>query len=308
MSQDFSNTALLAAIKRQGMLPDTTGTLGSTDFLAIATEQIQSYMMELLLSVREEYNVTSSDVAVVSGTDTYPIPARAIGGKLSDVKFASTGSTIYSPLTRVDPHARDTFRQNGDSSWGYMFEGNNLVLLPSPTSAGTLRLTYFLRPSALVLPAATATISSINAGRTVITTSATIPTTFLTSSTFDVVDNSPGFTTLVTDNAASGTVSGTTITLGTALPTTVSAGDYVCLAGESPVPQIPVELHSLLAQRVVVKCLEALGDKNVSIAKAMCDESRRMAVTLLSPRAENSPRVIVQRSGPGFRRRGRWGY
>lgn len=283
------------------MLANTPNTLGDDDFLALATSEIQSYMVELLMSVREEYLLAYSDVSVVSGTAVYPIPTRAIGGKLENVHM-SDGNGSYFPLTRIEPSRAHLYTQNGTVS-GYVFQGDSLVLLPTPTNSATLRLSYFTRPGKMVATSAVATISSINGARTVITTAATIPTTFGATSSFDIVSHTPGFTGLQTDNAANGTVSGTTITLTTALPSTVIAGNYVCLAGESPVPQLPVELHPLLVQRVVVKCLEALGDSKVNVAKLVCDEMRHMALTLITPRAEASSRFIINYNAPGWQRR-----
>ncbi len=179
-----------------------------------------------------------------------------------------------------------------------------MTLVPTP-STGTLRLFYFGRPNSLVATSAVATISSIDVTRLIVTTTATIPSTMTSGVSVDFVDATPGFRSLAIDQATTGTVAGTTVTLSTALPASVLAGDYVCLAGESPVPQIPVELHPLLAQRVVVKALEALAPDKMVAAKAICDEMRKSALTLLTPRAEGSARVIVNRYAPGFGRFGR---
>lgn len=306
MSQDFSTVALLASIKRRGMLPSTDETLATADFLAIATEEIQSYITELLVSVREEYAVSSYDVATVVGTEAYRLPPRATGDALRDV-LLSDGQGNYHPLSRVEPSRRYDYGSTGEAS-GYVLEDNSVILIPAPSTSHTLRMMYFRQPSKLVETSAVATISSIDVTRLIITTTASIPSTFTSGVVLDVVDEKPGFRCLTIDAATTGTVSGTTITLSSALPSTVEAGDYVCLAGESPVPQIPVSLHPLLAQRVVVKCLEALGDKGVNAAKAICDEMRKSAVTLLTPRTQGSARVIVNFNGPGWSRRTRRRY
>ena len=180
-----------------------------------------------------------------------------------------------------------------------------MVLVPSPSQSGTLRLEYHRRPSALVTTSAVATISSINGARTVITTTATIPSTIVSGISVDVVDNTPGFKTLVMDATTTATTSGTTITLTAALPSSVAAGDYVCLAGESPVPQIPVELHPLLAQRTKAAALEALGDPKAVQAMQVCDRMRQSAMVQLSPRSKGSPRYLINRNAPGLGRRRR---
>lgn len=301
MSQDFSTTALLASIKRRGMIPTTDEALSTSDFLAIATEELQSYITELLVSVREEYGISDYDQTTTVGEDTYGLPPRAAGDSLRQV-LLSDGAGNYYPLSRIEPNRRYDYSSSGEPS-GFVVEDHSVILVPSPSTATTLRMKYFRQASALVVTSAVATVSSINGARTVVTTSSTIPATFTSGVSLDVVDNLPGFRCLTIDAATTGTVSGTTITFSSALPDTVTAGDYVCLAGESPVPQIPVSLHPLLAQRTAQKCLEALGDKRSRDAKEICDEMRRSAITLLTPRTQGNNRVIVNHNAPGWSRR-----
>ena len=87
----------------------------------------------------------------------------------------------------------------------------------------------------------------------------------------------------------------------------MTAGDYVCAEGESPVVQLPVELHPLLVQRVVMKVLEANGGKQFDRAKAVCDEMLKDVHSMLAPRSEGSPRYLINYNGPGFGRGGRRG-
>lgn len=302
MSQDFTTTALLASIKRRGMLPSTAETLAETDFLALATEELQLYVTEALLSVREEYFVVTGDLTVTAGTASYALPSRASGEVLRNI-LANDGTGLFRPLQRwEEEHVHEFGTQSGPPT-AYYLQDDTIILLPTPSVATTLRVVYFRRPNALVETTAVATISSINGARTVITTSATIPSTFSASVTYDIVDNNPGFRCLATDLAATGTVSGTTVTLSSALPASVSAGDYVCLAGESPVPQIPVELHPLLAERTVFRCLQALGDKKAPFYEQMAEKLRTTALNILTPRVDGSPRYLINRRGPGFGRR-----
>jgi hypothetical protein len=306
---DFTTTELLASIKRRGMIPSTDEAFSTADFLAIANEELQSFIVPLLLGAREEFLVANFDITTTTSAE-YTLPPRAIGRELRDVLWQSGNS--YIPLSRIEPEREYEFGNTGSGGpYGYKFENDKVVLIPAPPSGGTLRLKYFIRPNALVLPAAVATIQSINGGRTVITTTATIPSTITTGISVDLVAAKPGFATQVLDSTTTATTSGTTITLTTALPSSVVAGDYVCLAQEAPVAQIPVELFPLLAERVCFKVLEALGDPRAQVQKQICDEMARQAVRLLSPRSQGSARPIVPRYGPGRgwggRGNGRWG-
>src|SRR5690606_8653031 len=88
-------------------------------------------------------------------------------------------------------------------------------------------------------------------------------------------------------------ISGTTIEFSS-LPDELAVGDYVCLAGESPVPQIPVEFHALLAQEVVVKVLEALG-KSTKDAKDDLKTLKENLPNLITPRVQGESRRVVNR-------------
>lgn len=305
MAQDFTTTALLASVKRRGMLPSSDQTLTTADYLAFGTEELQTYVMNLLLSANEDYATATADTTIVSGTNSYSLPARASNESLRNVLYLEAGS--YVPLIRTNPQDVPGTTDTGTPHSYYFFD-DAIVLVPTPSAAGTLRLQYFRRPSALVAASAAATISSINGARTVVTTTATIPSTITNTVTVDVVSHTPGFRILTMDAALTGTVSGTTITFSSALPASVVAGDYVCLAGESCVPQIPVEAHPLLAQRIVVKALEALGDKKAADAEKTSERMSKSLLARLLPRTTGSIRYVVNANGPGVPGRGRRGW
>jgi hypothetical protein len=295
----FTTTYLLESLKRRGMLPTTSETLDAEDFLLTADGEMQSYILPLLLSVREEYLVAEKDISIVSGTASYDIPARAVGSKLREVRILS--GSDYVALSRIEPERVETTAASAYPG-GYKIQGNKLVLVPTPNTSGTLRVTYFQRPNRLVGTTSVGEITAINTGTGVVTCS-DIPTTFTTSLTYDFIKGTPGFDSLNIDKACTAVTTGAsgTITFATAnLPSDLAVGDFVCLAQESPIPQIPVELHPLLAQRVTAKCLEALGDDKAVLAMQVSEEMRKGALTLLENRVEGAPRIIVNKYGPGY--------
>lgn len=294
---DFTTTGLLASLKRRGMIPSTDEAFSTSDFLALCDEELQSYIIPLLLGVREEFLVKNYDVTVTAGTANYLLPPRAIGRELRAV-LLSTNGTDFVPLPRIEP-TREHELGSGSGVAGFKFENDSVVLVPGPQGGETLRMKYFIRPNKLVATSAVATISSIDAGRTVITTTASIPSTFTTGLLVDVVHSDPGFSTLAMDLTTTATTSGTTITVTTALPSTVTAGDYVCLAQESPIAQIPVEMMPLLAERVAYKVLEALGNPRAVVQEKTAEKMAQEVLNLLSPRSQGNARPIVPRFGPG---------
>lgn len=301
------DSLLLPTLKRRGLLPNTQETLADTDYLALANDELQSYIVPLILRAREEYLVTSTDITVVAGTQSYPIPSRAVGGKVRNVQISdATSSTTYRQLARVEPEQCPDVGSSGDM-WGYYFQGNNIVLSSSPTSGGTLRVTYHLMPNELVAVAQCAPITSIASLSSKILTATAVSGWATAATNYDIVKAKPGFDTYELENSA--TRSSNTFTFTSALDTNIVVGDYVCLAGESPIPQIPQALHPLLAHRVVLRALEALGDPKAQVAAKTCEELTKSAITLLTPRSDGNARVVINRNGPGFGswyRRGRY--
>lgn len=281
------------------MLPSAGDALDDSDLLSLATEELQTYVVPLLLSVSEEYLVTSEEAAVAVGAASYRIPSDAVAGMLRDVQFAGPDGQ-FRPLERIEPERVSWYEGTG-SPVGFYLAGNQVSLVPVPSSAGTLRFVYHRRPSALVLPSQAAVISgAINPTTGAFAVSST---SVLSSGLPDIVSATASFDILVKNLACE--VSGSIVTPDVpadVLGAGVATGDYVCVSGTSPVPQIPVELHPLLAQRTAFAAVEALGDPRAQAIEAKCERLKREALTLLSPRTRGKGRVIINPNAPGRRR------
>lgn len=303
MSYLYTSDELIEDVQGRAMLAASSKTLNTDDYLRFINDEIQSYLVPFIMSTREEFFVTSSDVSVTAATAAYPIPTRAIGSKLRNVLYLC--GSDYVALDRLEPERVFAGGQTTPSQpEGYYIEGNSVVLYPTPSGAGTLRLSYFARPNRVVSLAEVGTVTGMPS--TTVTINAA-PSDFPTTSTpYDLVKGTPHFECRAIDKSA--TRSSTTLTFSTAT-SGLTAGDYVCLAGESPVPQIPVELHPLLAERVVVRALQALGDPKVELAIASAEQMRRGLERLLTPRSEGSARYAINFNAPGWgaRRWRRWG-
>lgn len=247
------------------------------------------------MEVREEYLVVNEDVTVTAGTSEYYIPERAVGGKLRDVAFAD-GNGGYKPLTRLEPENIDVITSDSSGIGGYYLLGNKIVLAGSPS--GTMRVSYYQRPNRVVATTAVGEITAINTSTRVVTVS-TVPSTFTTSLSYDFVKGKPGFDTLGKDFSASA-VGASSVTFSSTLPTGLAVGDFVCLAQETPVAQLPVELHSLLAQRVSATILHALGDPKAKAAYELAADMEKRLLKILSPRTEGSNRYVMNRYGVGW--------
>lgn len=293
----YTTATLLSDVRTGAMLPAASaGTFSDADLLRLADRELQAGIVPLVMSVREEYFVAHVDVAV-SGTQVqFRVPSRAIGGKLRSV--ALYAGVTYQPVPQIDPSGAGL----ANGPFGFYVEGNTVTLrnLSGSWPSALARVSYFQRPGRLVLESAAGLVQSFNTGTRVIACTPTAPGSGL----YDIVRGKPGYECLAID--APGAPVDTLVTMTAALPAELTFGDYVCNAEESPVPQIPPELHPVLVQRVVCKVLEALNDASgLQSAQAKLQELQTAALTLISPRVDGEPKRFVPTSSP-FRRR--WTY
>ena len=100
-------------------------------------------VMEDLAYYESEQTVTAD------GSSTYALPTDYFGTQTVE----RVSGTTYAPLTPVDAGERHRYAGTGEAI-AYRVVGNNLELLPAPTS-GTYRHTYVAYPALLTLDADT---------------------------------------------------------------------------------------------------------------------------------------------------------
>lgn len=290
----YTATELIDAVKSLASIPSSQNLFSTADFLRFANRTLSLKLSPLLKSVREEYHVVRKDYTVAADQTDYRIPRFAVADALRDVKLIDSSGNEES-LARLEPEFI-----TGEER-GFFLEGNRVVLAWTPDgSEGTLRLTYERRAGRLVAATACAQVTSI-AGNNV--TVSLVPSTFATGVEVDMIEANPGFDWLATDKELTG-VSGTTLTFAS-VPSGLAEGDWIALAGESPVIQMPLELHPLLEQHVAIQCLQAQDKK--AAAKEMKDDLKDMeqdALKVLTPRVTGEPKKIKSASLLNHFRRG----
>lgn len=308
MGFDYTTTNLIADISRKCFIPTSQVTFSADDLLAMADEELQIGVVPLVMRTREEYFVAFEDTVIQGNESGFDLPSRAIGSVLRNVTIIQNPNSQNSPAERKIPQiaAEDAPYNNNFNNYlgvqSFFLRNNQVILSPDTSSFGggiTLRQYYFLRPNKLVEVNQTSQITAINAN---IATVNVIPSGFgsgpLFTITSDVVRSVPGFGLLAMDESLTVNTTDLTITFTNDLSTYgaggIQVGDYICLAGDSPIPQIPVELHTLLAQRTAVKILESLGDeKNLPAAAKKLEEMEKNITGLISSRVEGSAKKIV---------------
>ena len=309
---DYTSTELLADIKRKAFVPISQITFSDTDLLSMADEEIQTALVPFIMKAREEYLVTFIDYPIDGTSRTFEMPPRSIAAKLRQVSVLINPTNDQNqPNERRLPeiNAEDAVYNNNYNNFlslqTFFLRENNVILSPGAASyAGQiLRLYYFKRPSKLIQTSQCAQVTAIS-GQTAIVN--LVPTNFGTGGTLtitaDLVKASPPFRLYGMDLTVTIDTTTNTATIPlNPMPTEyhpanygLAVGDYICLAGEAPIPTLPVELFSLLAQRVAVKILASLGDSaNFQIATDRLKDMEHNALELISNRVEGSNRKVV---------------
>jgi hypothetical protein len=285
----FDNAELLTDIRDRGSLPSADIRFTDAKLLSTATIELRDVLATLLVESQANRMVYLSDMAVTAGVASYRLPTRAVAGRWQSVGWKGSGDTAWTRLKQV--HPEDYYLQSDSAQAtprSFFVRDYALVLVPTPSAAGTLRLPYYMRPNTLVATTAAGVVASLTSTTA---TLASVPSGFTSGLAYDVVRATPGFETLVAGVTA--TLSSSTLTFASAMPTDTFApavGDYVCLAGQAPVAQCPVEVRGLLATRAARRALVAVNEaQQASMLDNNVVELTEVARSLLSPRVDSEP-------------------
>jgi hypothetical protein len=275
------------------MIPTSQVAITTDNFITFINEEMSLGVLPHILSYHENNLTRSELVPVTSGTLRYQVPHRAIGNKLKDLYIQDSSGSL-SECTRINDGELADFNGNQNPyPRAFYPEGDSVVLLHDPGTSSYLKFVYHMRPNQIVAETRAAKITDISAG---LLTVDTIPSVFLSGLKYDIVKSTSPYNCVAVDIIPTA-ITTSSITFSTSdLPSTLKIGDYINLAEETIIPQVPPELHSLLVQRVVARCLEALGDLNgLQAANAKIAEMEVKTGSLIDNRVENAPQKIKNR-------------
>lgn len=297
MVNPYVASALDASIRRRAFMTQNDS-IPPADIYAWLTDECQTYIAGILVSVRQEYLIASVDLPYATTDVALQVPPRAVAQGMRTVSRLDP-SGVACPLEYIEPERIFRYGTSGTTLQGYTLEGQRIMLVP-PGASGTLRVTYTQAPGAVVGIDEVAQVTGISGN--VVTCAGGLPSGWVTGNVFDLCSQQAGFQNWSTDQA--GTVSGSTVTF-TAVPPTLAVGDFLTLSGQVPGPQCPRELYPLLCQRVAVKLAESMGSSRLADIQNMCEAQRKDVMVLLQPRVKDASHLLIRRNGPALRR-GRW--
>ena len=286
----YTTTRLLESIERQSFSPANQSTFSTADILALADEVTRIRLLKEVLSVREEFYVAYKDYTITASQSTYRFPARAIGMTLREIHVVSSDGTASNlPRWSIDKLHLISTSGEGVPEVFYI-QGDDVILYPTPNSTtGTLRMYYRRRPSDLIETSSAAVVSAINTTTNVVSVT-TIPSTWVTGNIFDLIQQDGSHKHLSID-LTSTLVSGNDITFSS-LPSQLAVGDYVALAGYTPVVQLPPDFQPILSLLTAAEMISAMdqakGDKLIARAELALNNARE----LINPRVEGELETI----------------
>lgn len=291
---------LIKSVKRRANIPVNQITFQDEDFLAFADEEMAMGLVPGVLRQHEDYLLYTQQIPLVNTSTRYQIPYRAVGNRLREVAFKDTNGNIYE-MTRIMKEDLPFYNGPVTQSRVYAFyiENNEICLVPENlrVESGTLQTSYYIRPNSLVKLNKVSVITNIDLNTGDISVSA-IPSEFSTTKLFDFIQvrsphKSLSFDVSVT--AVNGTTN--TITFNPAdIPANLLIGDHIALATQSAIPQVPSDVHVVLAHRVATRCLEAMGDmEGLQAANTKLAELEKQIETVITDRVEGAPKIISNR-------------
>jgi hypothetical protein len=304
MARYMTSSTLIDSVVSRAMLPVNQVTFQDVDFLRFATEELDMAIIPFVLQYHEDYFLTYVDIPLEDGRNKYTIPYRAIGNKLRDVAFVDVGGAIFE-MTRITIDDISYYQYGGGNAFTstgfrvFYIQNNEIVLLPEAMSnpTGSLRVSYYIRPNQLVDESRVATVTSVNPSTGEIGVSS-VPSNITLGINLDILQTRSPHKCLTTDIMATNidTVNKIITFDPTQLPYQLAVGDQIATAEESCIPQIPTDLHSMLAQRVACRCLEALGDQQgLQAANTKLAEMEQKGASLIDDRVEGAPLKINNR-------------
>ena len=312
----YTSDEILKSIKRRIVIPESQNLFTDQDLLDFATEEMNIAAVPLINTQQENYFLTFEDVQIVSGQSRYEIPYRATGNKFKDLSFVSSSGQVLE-MTEIDlgdlPNWNRSYSNN--QAYAYYISSNEICLIPENNNFnGVLRFGFYIRTNALVPLDEVGVITSIDTNAGIVTVSE-VPQKFTTTEQYDFIMSRSPHKIISYDNTASSVDRGTgQITFGpNNIPSSLRVGDHVALACESAIPNVPSDLHVMIAHRAAARVVEAIGDSEaLQHANVRLGEMQQGAKDLIDNRAETSAKKIVARHGTirnglsRYKRRGTW--
>ncbi|MFW7382367.1 MAG: hypothetical protein ACOH5I_26455 [Oligoflexus sp.] len=118
-----------------------------------------------------------------------------------------------------------------------------------------------------------------------------MPSTWTTGVVLDFIKGTGGQETRSIDNTSTD-ITGTSIQFSS-IPSTLTVGDYVALAGETPLVQLPTEYRTCLSQATAAHILQAMNQPGSDTAWKQLQGMMEAAQKLITPRTQGDANYLI---------------
>lgn len=296
---------LIESVKDRSFVPISQSTFEDEDILRILNEELSLNLLSDIIGVREDFFLARKTYSIQANEDRYLVPTRASGNAVKAVFYVDPSGN-YFPMSRIDVDRLGDFSPDGNSPRRFYFEGDEVVIVPRPTSAtGSILIVYFRKPNRLALTSSCAKITNVStlSGTTTFTVNTDLTGSLSVGSTIDFLRAKSPFALWASDVSITAI---TTTTIAVALSSVADVdgstvepevNDYICPATYANIPMVPEEFHPVLAEMGAVRILRSMGDlQKWQASKSELEQMRAMALKLIRQRAESAPDMFTKRN------------
>jgi len=319
----MNTTELLTVVRRNCYLEDTASDYSDAVLLSELYDALTTKFERAVLDAKANYWIQPYVITLTSGMDNYRLPSRAVG--ISKVEISngnSPNSQGWLRMARVNEDDANLVQSPvtslGRPTW-YVLRGDLITLYPTPDNSGyQLRIWYYLKPSRLVPPQASAGVGRIFAivGTTITyETSGNVvsyardgtTTNIGVGSAVDIV--APGMwreAKVVGATLTSSSTSGCGFSSAVDV-SDVQVGDLVRPADQLEFPQIPEDFHRTLCNiaSVIILNQRDFQQKAAGYAQDASQDMSRFAMIVQTRVQEDPP--VLRADSPSLRLSGYWG-
>ena len=306
MARILTGNKMINSVRKRTFVPDDTSVFTDDDILEIIDEEMNVQVLEKLQILHGDNLTVTIDIPR-SEDGSYRMPDRALGNKLRDVSIVQ-GQRLYE-LAQISVGSLPDYNNGNFAEYDmnlFYIENNKIKVINNARAYDSIRMRFYIRPNVLTKLDQAGIINSIVVDKSANTLTlglSQVGRNFTSTKQYDIVaSRSPNKIQAYGLDAVSVSTGSTGIVVFNLDDVTDHAdlivGDYVTLAGETPVPNIPTEMHPLLAQAAAVNILESLGDTEaLQNANARMDKMSRSVQVLIDNRVELAPKKIRPRNG-----------
>ena len=286
----YNTQTFIDRVAVKAAIPVGQLTFTDAELLDLANQELQSTILPEILRTREDYYLTQERLTVKAGQEKIPMPLRAIAGKINDVQIVEQNDRQSIPRITTSEIA-DTSR---GTPFAFYFRGAYLGLNPIPSTDTEIIISYYSRPSSLILPKEAYKLISITPDSSDETYyEADKEVTNLDSGDKIDIASGVGLHHTLYQDIEIDYIDHARIYLVDP-PADIQVGSYIVPAEQSLFIQCPQELYPWLEELVVVKIHESNGDfQAMKLAQEKANLIREQILSLLSPRAETESQIIT---------------